>query len=89
MMGTADQPMRKLRPLIDTARIRQLSKPLYADLGRPSIPPEYLFLAILGGYLVLRWFVGLDSEQIPWDHSTFSQNRKRRFMESGLLERLF
>jgi transposase len=105
MMGTADHPMRKLRPLIDTARIRQLSKPLYADLGRPSIPPEYLFLAILGGYLlgvtskralvreltgnlVLRWFVGLNSEQMLWDHSTFSQNRKRRFMESGLLERL-
>jgi hypothetical protein len=26
---------------------------------------------------------------MPWDHSTFSQNRKRRFTESGLLERLF
>lgn len=98
---TADHPMRKIRPLIDTARIRQLCEPLYADTGRPSIPPEQLFLAILGviseralvreltGHLVLRWFVGLDLEQMPWDHSTFSQNRKRRFMESGLLERLF
>lgn len=103
---TADHPMRKIRPLIDTDRIRQLCEPLYADMGRPSIPPEQLFLALLGGYLlgvtseralvreltgnlVLRWFVGLDLDQHPWDHSTFSQNRKRRFTESGLLERLF
>ena len=43
----------------------------------------------LTGNLVLRWFVGLDLDQMPWDHSTFSQNRKRRFTESGLLERLF
>jgi transposase len=103
---TADHPMRRIRPLIDTERIRQLCAPLYADTGRPSIPPEQLFLALLGGYLlgvtseralvreltgnlVLRWFVGLDLDQMPWDHSTFSQNRKRRFTESGLLEQLF
>jgi transposase len=98
--------MRKIRPLIDVDRIRRLCEPLYSDVGRPSIPPEQLFLALLGGYLlgvtseralvreltgnlVLRWFVGLDLDQQPWDHSTFSQNRKRRFTESGLLERLF
>lgn len=103
---TADHPMRKIRPLIDTDRIRQLCEPLYAETGRPSIPPEQLFLALLGGYLlgvtseralvreltgnlVLRWFVGLDLDTEPWDHSTFSQNRKRRFTESGLLEQLF
>ena len=103
---TADHPMRKIRPLIDTARIRQLCAPLYADMGRPSIPPEQLFLALVGGYLlgvtseralvreltgnlVLRWFVGLDLDTAPWDHSTFSQNRKRRFTKSGILERLF
>ena len=103
---TADHPMRKIRPLLDTERIRQLCEPLYADTGRPSIPPEQLFLALVGGYLlgvtseralvreltgnlVLRWFVGLDLDTAPWDHSTFSQNRKRRFTKSGLLERLF
>lgn len=52
MMGIVDHPMRKLRPLIDTVWIRQLCEPLYADLARPSIPPEYLFLAIPGGYLL-------------------------------------
>jgi transposase len=98
--------MRKIRPLIDTARIRQLCEPLYAETGCPSIPLEPLFLALLGGYLlgvtseralvreltgklVLRWFVGLDVDQMPWDHSTVSQNRKRRVTESGRLERLF
>jgi transposase len=103
---TADHPMRKIRPLIDTDRIRQLCQPFYADAGRPSISPEQLFLALLGGYLlgvtseralvreltgnlVLRWFVGLDLDTDPWDHSTFSQNWKRRFTESGLLEQLF
>ncbi|HQV47326.1 MAG TPA: IS5 family transposase [Nitrospira sp.] len=103
---TVDHPMRKIRPLIDAERIRQLCEPLYAETGRPSIPPEQLFLALLGGYLlgvtseralvreltgnlVLRWFVGLDLDTDPWDHSTFSQNRKRRFTESGLLEQLF
>lgn len=101
---TADHPRRKIRALTDTAKIRQLCEPLYAEGGRPSIPPEQLFLALLGGYLlgvtseralmreltgnlVLRWFVGLDLNQTPWDHSTFSHNRKRRFTESGLLER--
>ena len=27
---TADHPIRKIRPLIDTVRIRQLCEPLYA-----------------------------------------------------------
>ena len=47
---TADHPMRKIRPLIDMARIRQLCEPFYAETGRPSFPPEQLFLAILGGH---------------------------------------
>ena len=75
-------------------------------MGRPSIPPEQLFLALVGGYLLgitserklamelqcnkaLRWFVGLGLEGQPWDASTFSQNRRRRFDRSGVLERLF
>lgn len=103
---TPDHPVRKIRPLIDTDRIRKLCRDLYSDEGRPSIPPEQLFLALLGGYLmgvtseralvrelngnmVLRWFVGLDLDQEPWDHSTFTQNRKRRFDSSGILEKLF
>lgn len=103
---TDDHPRRKIRPLIDMARIRQLCAPLYAETGHPSIPPEQLLLALLGRdlqgvtserawvreltrNLVRRWIMGLDLDQMPWGHSTFSQNRKRWFTESGLLERLF
>ena len=48
-----DHPLRKIRPLVDTERIRELCKDFYCpDNGRPSIPPEQLFLAMLGGYLL-------------------------------------
>jgi len=101
-----DHPLRSIRPLIDDRAIRRVCRDLYALIGRPSIPPEQLFLALVGGYLLgvtsdrklvmelqcnmaLRWFVGLNLDQQPWDASTFSQNRRRRFDESGVLERLF
>jgi transposase len=101
-----DHPLRRIRPLIDDHTIRRACRDLYSPIGRPSIPPEQLFLALVGGYLLgvtsdrklvmelqcnmaLRWFVGLNLDQEPWDASTFSQNRRRRFDESGILERLF
>ena len=43
----------------------------------------------LTGNLILHWFVGLDLDTDPWDHSTFSQNRKRWVTASGLLEQWF
>jgi len=102
----AEHPLRRIRPLIDDAAIRRVCRDLYAPIGRPSIPPEQLFLALVGGYLLgmnserklvmelqcnmaLRWFVGLNLDQDAWDASTFSQNRRRRFDESGVLEKLF
>ncbi len=102
----AEHPLRRIRPLINDATIREACRPLYAEIGRPSIPPEQLFLALVGGYLLgipsdrklvmelqcnmaLRWFVGLNLDEAAWDASTFSQNRRRRFDESGVLERLF
>jgi hypothetical protein len=39
--------------------------------------------------MALRWFVGLNIDKDAWDASTFSQNRRRRFDESGVLEKLF
>ena len=102
----ADHPLRAIRPLIEDRAIRRACRDLYAPIGRPSIPPEQLFLALVGGYLLgvasdrklvmelqcnmaLRWFVGLNLDEQPWDASTFSQNRHRRFDESGVLERRF
>ena len=101
-----DHPLRAIRPFIDKQAIRRECRSLYSSTGRPSIPPEQLFLALVGGYLLgiasdrklimelqcnmaLRWFVGLGLEEQPWDASTFSQNRRRRFDRSGVLERLF
>src|SRR6058998_1180774 len=102
----AEHPLRAIRPLIDDAAVRRACRDLYAPIGRPSIPPEQLFLALVGGYLLgvtserklvmelqcnmaLRWFVGLNLDQDAWDASTFSQNRRRRFDEAGVLEKLF
>jgi transposase len=101
-----EHPLRAIRPLIEDAAIRRACRDLYSPIGRPSIPPEQVFLALVGGYLLgitserklvmelqcnmaLRWFVGLNLDQDAWDASTFSQNRRRRFDESGLLEQLF
>ena len=101
-----DHPLRAIRPFINVKRLRKICAPLYSHTGRPSIPPEQLFLALIGGYilsipserklmmelecnLALRWFVGLDLNDHAWDASTFSQNRRRRFDESGVLEKLF
>jgi transposase len=101
-----EHPLRRIRPLIDDEAIRRVCRPLYSTTGRPSIPPEQLFLALVGGYLLgipsdrklvmelqcnmaLRWFVGLNLDQDAWDASTFSQNRRRRFDASGVLEKFF
>lgn len=48
----ADHPLRRIRPLIDDRSVRKVCRPLYSKTGRPSIPPEQLFLAMVGGYLI-------------------------------------
>lgn len=53
-----DHPLRAIRPLIDAEAIRRQCRPLYSDRGRPSIPPEQLFLCLVGGYLL-----GITSER--------------------------
>jgi transposase len=47
-----DHPLRKIRPLIDDKAVRRTCRDLYSKTGRPSIPPEQLFLAMVGGYLL-------------------------------------
>lgn len=57
----ADHPLRKVRKLVDAA-LESLSKDfdqLYADTGRPSIPPERLLRALL-----LQYFYGIRSERM-------------------------
>ena len=47
-----EHPLRAIRPLIDDRAIRRACHDLYSPIGRPSIPPEQLFLALVGGYLL-------------------------------------
>ena len=53
-----DHPLRRIRPIIDARKIRKLARPLYSHTGRPSIPPEQLFLALVAGYIM-----GITSER--------------------------
>lgn len=48
----ADHPLRAIRPFVDTKQIRKICKDLYSHTGRPSIPPEQLFLALIGGFIL-------------------------------------
>ena len=67
---------------------------MYAEIGRPSIPPEHLlkscllmalysiwserqFCERLRYDLLFKWFLGLNVEDEPFDHSSFAKNRKR------------
>ena len=62
-----DHPLRSIRSLIDTKEIRKICRDLYAPIGRPSIPPEQLFLALVAGYLLGILPV---SENWSWSYST-------------------
>ncbi len=42
-----------------------------------GIRSERLLCEQLGYNMLYRWFVGLGMEDIPWDHSTYTQNRDR------------
>ena len=67
---------------------------MYAEIGRPSIPPEHLlkscllmalysirserqFCERLRYDLLFKWFLDLNVEDEPFDHSSFAKNRKR------------
>ncbi len=39
--------------------------------------------------LAYRWFCGIDLMHRVPDHSTFSQNRKRRFKDAGIFREIF
>ncbi len=92
----ADHPLRSIRKLVDQV-LAEMSKEfdaLYSAVGRPSIPPERLFRALLlqvfysvrserllmeqlNYNLLFRWFVGLEIDDLVWNHAVFSKNRDR------------
>jgi len=95
-MIPANHPIRQIRLLCDRV-LDKLSHKLdgmYAEGGKPGIPPERLLRAIILQKLysirsmrqmeehlhynfLYRWFVGLQPDEKPWDHSTVSLNQSR------------
>ncbi len=75
------------RPTVDSARAA------VSGAGRRAIcwavTSDRKLVMELQCNMALRWFVGLNLDQNAWDASTFSQNRRRRFDGSGVLEKLF
>jgi transposase len=79
-----DTVLKRLSPRFDA---------MYAERGRPSIPPARLLRALLQCLyslrserllreqldykLLFRWFVGLNMDDAVWDFRVFSQNRER------------
>jgi transposase len=95
-----EHPLRALRAMMDDI-LKEMSPrfaKLYADTGRPSIPPERLLRALLlqilytvrserllmeqlNYNLLFRWFVGMDMDEVVWNHAVFSKNRERLLNE--------
>ena len=95
-----EHPLRPLRAMMDDI-LKEMSPrfaKLYADTGRPSIPPERLLRALLlqilytvrserllmeqlNYNLLFRWFVGMDMDEVVWNHAVFSKNRERLLNE--------
>ena len=42
-----------------------------------SVRSERLFCEQLDYHLLFRWFLDMDLDEPNWDHSTFTQNRRR------------
>jgi transposase len=102
-----DHPLRAIRAMVDDV-LHHLSPTfdaIYAQAGRPSIPPEHLLRALLlqvlytvrserllleqlDYNLLFRWFVGLNMDELVWDHSTYSKNRER-FLAGGVAQAFF
>src|SRR6202158_1546620 len=98
----AEHPLRPLRAMMDDI-LKEMSPrfaKLYADTGRPSIPPERVLRALLlqvlytvrserllmeqlSYNLLFRWFVGMDTDEVVWNHAVFSKNRERLLNAEG------
>ncbi|MGH7642417.1 MAG: IS5 family transposase [Candidatus Dormibacteria bacterium] len=93
---SAEHPIRRIRPLVEAAlaELEPTFRKMYAEIGRPSIPPEHLlkscllmalysirserqFCERLRYDLLFKWFLGLNVEDEPFDHSSFAKNRQR------------
>jgi transposase len=53
-----------------------------------SVRSERMLMEEMQYNLLFRWFVGLATEDIVWNHSVFSKNRARP-LEHGVVESFF
>ena len=70
----ADHPLRPIRKMVDEI-LKEMSPQfakLYSDVGRPSIAPEQLQYNLL-----FRWFVGMEMDEVVWNHPVYSNFAKR------------
>jgi len=91
-----NHPIRQIRHLCNQVldKLSHKLDGLYAEKGKPGIPPERLLRALilqklysirsmrqmeehLHYHFLYRWFVGLQPDEKPWDHSTVSLNQSR------------
>ena len=102
----ADHPLRAIKALADEAleRLSPEFDRMYADVGRPSIPPERLlkaslliglfsvrsdaFCEELDDTLLSRWFLGMQLLERSFDATVFTKNRQR-LLEHRVGQQLF
>ena len=102
----ADHPLRAIKALADEAltRLSPEFDRMYADVGRPSIPPERLlkasllmglfsvseraFCEELDDNLLFRWFLGMQLMERSFDATVFTKNRQR-LLEHQVGQQLF
>jgi transposase len=91
----ADHPIRQIKRLADAAlkELDPVFDAMYAEMGRPSTPPERLLKAqlLIAFYsirserqfcerlddLLFRFFLDMSLDEATWDSSTFAKNRDR------------
>jgi hypothetical protein len=88
----ANHPIRRIKPPAGAA-VRDLEptfEGMYAQIGRPSIP--FLLLApqpfFADSVPSLQWFLDLNLEDEPFDHSSCAKNR-RRLLEHRVSRQFF
>src|SRR4249919_2512907 len=74
-----DHPLRRIKQHADVvlASMNPEFDRIYAEIGRPSIPPDRLLCEMLDYNLLFRWFLDMSLDQPGLDQSNFSRLRER------------
>ena len=97
--------LRQIKNCVNFDFIYEKASPYYSNVGRKFIDPVVQIKMLLIGYryrikserrleevslnLAYRWFCDMDLRRKVPDHSTFSQNRKRRFKDTMIFRDIF